>query len=797
MKKLINKNVIKAMTLGISALMMANSMNLTAFASEGDNNTTPVDGGTNNQEDKQETMPTAVLENVQEEAADAKEAVEEAIGVEAEAAVIVEADAPAQESGEETTVLEVIDAAKDMGFTEEAAAIENELDNDNLSYEADDKVGDQNVPVDVNEAIGDINTALDLMAEQDKAINDAVKDANDAAKSADDAVQKANDLLGISVQEDGSVSVSILDVVSTSSDAIDEAEKNITGATTIAEADDAMNDAQTAADSADKIVTDTQTAFDAIEKEYDEAVEKYNAAREDLNNALAEHAALRETAVADAKAAEEELQRLSDEVAKLKKAADQAAGYAKIAKLEKEMLDAYNGNIEGKSGKDLTFKDDYRPLAKAIIETYYINDVLHGTLVGEIEWVEATSGSYEYKDKDGTKSTRGNVLNYGYFKYLDENGVEHEKYVNYKTAKENKTDTGRGIVIFEKTEHVLADGTVEYRNDNWYTGNLILAQRDLPADEYVHDGLVPSYIKESAEYQANLKAYLEENKDNRKMSAKSIVVDQSQNDTFRANLEAATKTIAEYEALSNQAKAAQEKVDSANAKVKELEDSISKLGKQIVYLDENADFTAEDLMEYDIPAVNIKVVNALKAKLGTAKEALQAAQDQKAEIDAKLEVVKAEYQAKVAELTPSGETVTATTETETPATDDAAPAGEVAAPAPAAPAAPVIIVPAALEVDGDAADIDAVSGAGEDLAQTAEIENEVAALAGTIPADEKKIYDIVNDPTALAELIEEPGVKIRAYWWILIIAALGATGWALYRQYKKNKAAEANGGRKN
>ncbi len=785
------------MTIGISALMMANSMNLTAFASEGDNNTTPVDGGTNNQEDKQETMPTAVLENVQEEAADAKEAVEEAIGVEAEAAAIVEADAPAQESGEETTVLEVIDAAKDMGFTEEAAAIENELDNDNLSYEADDKVGDQNVPVDVNEAIGDINTALDLMAEQDKAINDAVKDANDAAKSADDAVQKANDLLGISVQEDGSVSVSILDVVSTSSDAIDEAEKNITGATTIAEADDAMNDAQTAADSADKIVTDTQTAFDAIEKEYDEAVEKYNAAREDLNNALAEHAALRETAVADAKAAEEELQRLSDEVAKLKKEADQAAGYAKIAKLEKEMRETYDSG----KGSTLTFKDDYRPLAKAIIETYYINDVLKGTLVGEIEWVEATSGSYEYKDKDGTKSTRGNVLNYGHFKYLDENGVEHEKYVNYKTAKGNNPNTGRGIVIFEKTEHVLADGTVEYRNDNWYTGDLILAQRDLPANEYVHDGLVPSYIKESADYQENLEAYLKENKENGyKMDANSLVVDQSQNDTFRANLEAATKTIAEYEALSNQAKAAQEKVDSANAKVKELEDSISKLGKQIVYLDENADFTAEDFMEYDIPAVNIKVVNALKAKLGTAKEALQAAQDQKAEIDAKLEVVKAEYQAKVAELTPSGETVTATTETETPATDDAAPAGEVAAPAPAAPAAapaPAIIVPAALEVDGDAADIDAVSGAGEDLAQTAEIENEVAALAGTIPVDEKKIYDIVNDPTALAELIEEPGVKIRAYWWILIIAALGATGWALYRQYKKNKAAEANGGRKN
>ena len=990
MKKLINKNVIKAMTLGISALMMANSMNLTAFASEGEENTQPIDGGVNNEEEK--VQPTAVLDDVKEEANKVEEVVKEAIGVEAEEAEEEEekTEETAEEGNEEdgaaeegtegtegtegddiTTVRELIDAAKELGLTKEAEVIENELDNaavetvnsennsentevstentegstENTEVSTENTEGstenneesnentegstettqedNSNGKVDVFESIDDIQTALDLMGEQEKNIDDAVTDANDAANEADAAAKKANDLLGISVQEDGSISVSLLDVVSTASDAIDEAEQNIADAETVEDAQDAMEDAQTAADTADKTVSDTQEAFDAIEKDYNDAVNKYNTAKEDLSNALAEHAALRETAVADAKAAEDELQRLSEEVAKLKKAADQAAGYRLIKNIEDYMIESWDKD----KGKNLTFVDDYRPLAKAIIETYYINDVLHGTLVGEIEWYVAPSGTYTFED--GTKSTNGDVLNYGYFKYLDENGEEHEKYVNYKTAKGNDTKTGRGIVIFEKTKHELADGTVEYRNDNWYTGDIILAQRDLPADEYIHDGKGQGHATT-------------------KNSEKVFYVDQSQNDTFRANLEAATKTIEEYKALSAQAEEAQSKVDNANARVKELEDSLSRLGKKVIYLEGNADFTAEDLMEYDIPNVNIKVVNALKAKLGTAKEALQTAQEQKQKIDEKLEKVAKDFEEKVKELTPSVEAETAkdtnetignkvadefvtTTDDKTPAADTsnaavtdgtasdaddaapevpAAPAAEKTAPAaPAteetAPATPVAddaaptadeanaddAAPAAVADDAGAADegagaadgeADAVDGgagaadaldggvgaadaldAGADAGGagaavddgavvdggagvdggapviggganlfvapgapaavdgdgaaddgavvddgeaavddnggadviTEEIGDQEAALAGTIPEDEKKIYDIVNDPTALAELIEEPGVHIGWYWWILIIAALGATGWALYRKYKKNKAAEVNGGK--
>jgi hypothetical protein len=299
--------------------------------------------------------------------------------------------------------------------------------------------------------------------------------------------------------------------------------------------------------------------------------------------------------------------------------------------------------------------------------------------------------------------------------------------------------------------------------------------------------------------------------------------------------------------------------------------------------------------------VNIKVVNALKAKLGTAKEALQAAQEQKETIDSKLKEVAKAFEEKVKELTPSEKTneenliaeeTTAvaddeitTTDDETttndnsaedevpaavaddategtapaeptavaddaaeetaPATpaavaddaaeetapaeptavaddaaeetapaapvavaddtaadaaiaDDAAPAADAAAILGGAPAAPVAVADGGAVVD-DSAVVDDGAGVAADEtttdAITEEIGAEEAALAGSIPEDEKKIYDIVNDPTALAELIEEPGVHIGWYWWILIIAALGATGWALYRKYKKNKDAEANGGK--
>ena len=59
MKKLINKNVIKAMTIGISALMVANSMNLTAFAGTDDVDTQPEGGAGDN------TTTTTTPENTQ------------------------------------------------------------------------------------------------------------------------------------------------------------------------------------------------------------------------------------------------------------------------------------------------------------------------------------------------------------------------------------------------------------------------------------------------------------------------------------------------------------------------------------------------------------------------------------------------------------------------------------------------------------------------------------------------------------------------------------------------------------
>jgi hypothetical protein len=773
MKKLINKNIIKAMTIGISALMMANSMNLTAFASEGDNNTQPNNGGKNNQEDTEKSQIALLQELATEAQTDVTNAIEGEGGVQD---YIENAETVSEASGLDDLADETKELKDELDDTTQIAVNDVTIGE---TGEIDTDTDGSNEKIDVEEAIADVITALDEINDTDTVIKADVaviesqtEIANQAAEDADEAAKEAMDLVA-NKAEDGEV-ILLTDVTTTTLEALDEAEKNIKDADTVGEANEALGLAEAAVAAADKAVDTAEKGFvnaeakyEAAKGIYDEAANKVAETRDALfgeGGALEKYEALKSIAIADAESAYDELGVIAGDVDSLKDAADKLAakaeGYQQIAKFEKEIEDTLG------KGKTPSW-EQYRKLAKAIIKYYYVPDVLGGEIIGEIDWPDDWS-SFTTKDYygNGHKSSAADVLKYGEFsyKYIDENGEEQitTGRVNYKTAEGNTQKTQSGIVLFEKTEFETKDKNgilqTQYSNLNWYKGNLILAQKDI--ESYTTD------------------------------EGGTVKVDPSANDDFRNRVKNFKAIAEKYSQLSQDAQAASTKLTQAQETVNSLLGQLQELCPDLgnLTLEEIADMPVEEMT-----GDQKVILKEFEADLSEAKSILEEAQKQKKEIDAKLEVVKAEYQAKVAELTSSGETVTAATETETPAADDAAPAPA----APAAAPAPAIIAPAALEVDGDAADIDAVSGAGEDLAQTAEIENEVAALTGTIPADEKKIYDIVNDPTALAELIEEPGVKIRAYWWILIIAALGVTGIALYRQYKKNKEAEANGGRKN
>ena len=129
MKKLINKNVIKAMTIGISALMVANSMNLTAFAGEGDGQTTGGNG--ENGEPTTSTPPVATQSDLSlalEGANDEKEEVTSVVASVNDAVDFAEKNIP---QGEDV-------AQYDKDIITEAEDLDEELDN------AGKKVVDEN-----------------------------------------------------------------------------------------------------------------------------------------------------------------------------------------------------------------------------------------------------------------------------------------------------------------------------------------------------------------------------------------------------------------------------------------------------------------------------------------------------------------------------------------------------------------------------------------------------------------------------------------------------------------------------
>ena len=826
MKKLVNKKIIKAMTIGISALMAANSMNLTVFAAEDTGE--GVSGNNEEQTGSEQSQIDTVLEIAEQTQVDIVDAVEGENGIQD---VIENAE----------TVMEKTQTDELSEGTDE---LKSELD-DTVQIPVSDVVpdenGDLNVEVngtnekiDAEEAISDVVTAIKELDNVDTEIKADVsviekqtEIANKAADDADLAAQEAYDSV-VHTADDGS-SVLLTDVTSTVLDALDEADKNISEATTKEDAKEAVDLAEAAVEAADKAITTAENGYNNAEVKYNEAKKIYDEAfgkvtdtKEALfgeGGALEKYESLKSIATADAQSASDELGILITDVDSLKDAADKLAvkaeGYKKIADLEANIDSIVAQNKEPSW-------DQYRELAKAIIEFYYVPDVLGGEMTSEIDW-KSDWKNYEKKDYygNGHVSDAADVLKYGEFtySYTNENGetVEETKRINYKTAKGNVRKTGRGIVLFEKTEFETTDkfGNVQtqYSNQNWYDNNLILAQKDLqPHETFTTD------------------------------EGSVLDVDPSANDDFRNRIENFTDIATKYLKFSEDVKTASDKLTEAKANVDMLIGQLQELCPELgdLSLEEIADMPVEEMTGKERA-----VLKEFGADLTEAKQILDEAKKQKKEADEKLETIKADFAKKSAELeeqnkkVPDDQNKKVSDEKPSPVgiiddnpvrreftgdvykfvenneeadavveniPDEVVPMAEgidAAEEVNNIPADNNILGPVAapaIENGGavvdDNADIAGVTDEVTTTTITENIDNEVTPLTETIPTDEKKIYDIVNDPTALAELIEEPGVHIGWYWWILIIAALGATGWALYRKYKKNKAVEANGGRK-
>ena len=502
MSKLINKNIIKAMTIGISAVMAASSMNLSAFAEEA-TNTTPQEPQVPEQPAKESEL-SAALRLMGEQAETVEDTTNTAVNTIAEA--ISEGENLTRPTADTTSKGKTV-----PGTTSATQALEDEF------YDGDavpaGKTGDPTLPeagaavileagrivseadetpdivevvgelTDYTESFGNIDAQASVVESVIGAANNYASAGNAAADNADRLEEKANNLLGIKEETEENATgeaeteaKDIIDIVAENRQVVEDSAITIEGATTIDSAEGAIVAARVAGADADsnvkaieEEVSKITADFEKCESDYKTADGLYQNKLAELKTAQDELTRLEGVAAEDARIAKEELDRLASEAEELQHAAERAeekynsTGYAYIAALEKNI----QTSIAKKASVPYT---EYRKLAVAMMKFYYVPDELGGTKAEVKGWVDKPEYDpanvqkinkkdvYVYDDQEPDGDAPADVLKYGVCTYTDKNGEKQSICFNWKTLDENKFGTQAGIVIFEKVDHVSIEG---------------------------------------------------------------------------------------------------------------------------------------------------------------------------------------------------------------------------------------------------------------------------------------------------------------------------------------------------
>ena len=418
-----NEKVIRAMAIGISAMLMASSP-LTALAAEGEGNSSE------GNEDKNITVtPEAgVCDQAEAVAKDADKAVE---GAEKSAADVK---------------AEVVDkvAAGDVKDAEGKDLSQDILD---ANAKVEDKtVEDGSSLKDAESAVENADTALGVAEANDKLSDAELNKAADAAANAGQTAAEAKDAM------------------QASQDKVNGQIENIKDAASITDANAAYEEVKTTVDQAQADFDAKLGEYNTAKAAYEEAAQKvadYEKAYEEaVNSADANTAA----AAAELEAAKTNAEALAKALEAAKSAVDtSAAGAMDIA--DKEAL------TQGDQG--LNWKNEDK-LFISIMQNYYLPEVLKIT-ADDIKVVRRqgednnTKNYFEvtYTDENGNKQTK-------YYNYVmddkqtsKDNIVIFEKRieeVNWKTAQETNPDqyvkeNGDTITVSE-VEKGLKDGTI-------------------------------------------------------------------------------------------------------------------------------------------------------------------------------------------------------------------------------------------------------------------------------------------------------------------------------------------------
>ena len=418
-----NEKVIRAMAIGISAMLMASSP-LTALAAEGEG-TTP-----EGNEDKNITVTP-------------------------EAGIADQAQAAAKEADKAVETAE-----------KSATDVKSEVADQVVAGEAKDTQGK-----DLSQAVLDANVKV-----EDKTVEggSSLKDAESAVESADTklGVAEANDKLSDAelnkaadaAANAGQTAVDAKDAMQAAQNKVNGQIENIKGAASITDANAAYEEVKTTVDQA-------QADFDAKLGEYNTAKTAYEEAAQKVADYEKVYEAAINSADANAEAAAAELEAAKTNAEALAKALEAAKGA--VDKSAAGALDIADKETLTQGDNGLNWKNEDQ-LFISIMKNYYLPEVQKIT-ADDIKVVRRqgednnTKNYFEvtYTDENGNKQTK-------YYNYVmddkqtsKDNIVIFEKRieeVNWKTAQETNPDQyvkGNGDTItVSEVEKGLKDGTI-------------------------------------------------------------------------------------------------------------------------------------------------------------------------------------------------------------------------------------------------------------------------------------------------------------------------------------------------
>ncbi len=456
----LNKQIIKAITLGISASMVLQPM--TAFAGT-------VDGETNEDPNRlvkvdETKAPTAIdtaQANAEAAETQAGNAIESAETVVTNSQGINEAVTAAGEQvtedinrNEETEVPEAIEEIRNVETAltnmelAEQSAISNIINPANEEVgKADQALSDAEGIVDKANKIADVPTTVEP-ADRVVVVEDA--DLLDIRPIADAVVEEKQDGLNA--------------LLTDAENTMTAAEAYIPEAETLALADEAYQDTKGKVEKADKAVNEADKELTKLASDLETARTNFNNAKQaiadknaELETAEAGFNTLKSGALQDAQDAASNLGVVGDDLDALKSAVDNAraeyvkAGYGYIAEYEariKEELAKPKGKVAWRGDeKTLCYANYFNAIAE-----FYL-----GKEFGDFKSINWVREDGKYFDAEGNESTLSDVLNTAEVTYttVNEDGqrVEVVKYLDYKLVEGNDEKKFGGIVIFEKTAH--------------------------------------------------------------------------------------------------------------------------------------------------------------------------------------------------------------------------------------------------------------------------------------------------------------------------------------------------------